>query len=50
MSNIYVSAGSNVAKGSVIGKMGSTGRSTGTHLHFEIIKDGVKLSPLSILQ
>jgi murein DD-endopeptidase MepM/ murein hydrolase activator NlpD len=50
MSKIYVSAGDNLAKGSVIGKMGSTGRSTGIHLHFEIIKDGVKLSPLSILQ
>lgn len=50
MSDIYVSEGQGVSKGSVIGKVGSTGRSTGPHLHFEIRKNGVLLNPLSFLQ
>ncbi|MDO8341177.1 MAG: M23 family metallopeptidase [Candidatus Woesebacteria bacterium] len=47
---IYVTVGQSVGRGSAIGKMGSTGRSTGTHLHFEVAKNGVKLSPLSVLK
>lgn len=50
MSNIYVKVGQNVAQGQSIGRMGSTGRSTGTHLHFEIIKNGTKLNPLTALR
>lgn len=49
MSAIYVSAGQKVGKGEVLGAMGSTGRSTGTHLHFEIIREGGRLNPYSIL-
>ena len=50
MNKIYVKAGSGVTQGQAIGQMGSTGRSTGVHLHFEIIKNGAKLNPLTLLK
>lgn len=49
MSEIYVSPGQTVSKGDVLGTMGSTGRSTGVHLHIEIRQNGTALNPLSIL-
>ncbi len=45
----YVKPGQSVRKGEVIGLMGSTGRSTGPHLHFEIRKDGIQRNPLNYL-
>ncbi|MGE7953266.1 peptidoglycan DD-metalloendopeptidase family protein [Lysinibacillus xylanilyticus] len=47
LSSINVKVGQVVEKGSVIGIMGSTGNSTGTHLHFEVEKNGSLVNPLS---
>ena len=45
-SSIDVSQGQQVEKGSVIAQIGSTGISTGPHLHFEVHLDGVYLNPI----
>lgn len=50
LSSIEVSPGQGVTKGGRIGVMGSTGRSTGTHLHFEIRSSGTLLNPLNFLR
>jgi murein DD-endopeptidase MepM/ murein hydrolase activator NlpD len=50
LSRIYVVPGQTVSRGAAIGKMGSTGRSTGIHLHFEVYSNGVRLNPLVVLK
>ncbi|RKJ32418.1 M23 family metallopeptidase, partial [Butyricicoccus sp. 1XD8-22] len=47
LSRIDVNIGQVIPKGSVIGIMGSTGNSTGTHLHFEVHKNGAIVNPLA---
>jgi murein DD-endopeptidase MepM/ murein hydrolase activator NlpD len=49
LSQIFVSAGNSVGRGALIGAMGSTGRSTGPHLHFEIRQRGAQLNPFGSL-
>lgn len=49
-SKLNVKVGDMVLRGAKIAEMGSTGRSTGTHLHFEVRQRGVSVNPAQFLQ
>jgi murein DD-endopeptidase MepM/ murein hydrolase activator NlpD len=49
LSRFNVSPGATVRRGDVIGFVGSTGRSTGAHLHYEILANGKLINPLQLL-
>ncbi len=46
MSSLLVSAGQYVSAGSLVGRVGSTGNSTGPHLHFEVLINGTAVNPM----
>jgi murein DD-endopeptidase MepM/ murein hydrolase activator NlpD len=48
MSRMAAYAGEFVRKGQVIGYVGSTGLSTGPHLHFEVLRNGRAINPMSV--
>ena len=50
MSRLNVYAGQHVRKGDVIGYIGTTGRSTGPHLHYEVRISGVAVNPIPYMQ
>jgi murein DD-endopeptidase MepM/ murein hydrolase activator NlpD len=49
MSRFNVAQGATVHRGDIIGYVGSTGRSTGAHLHYEILANGKLINPLQLL-
>ena len=49
MSEILVRTGQRVRRGDIIGRVGSTGRSTGPHLHYEVFRDGRRVNPWKYL-
>ena len=50
LSQMLVRAGQRVTRGQLIGRMGSTGRSTGSHLHYEVRIDGRAVNPIPFMK
>jgi murein DD-endopeptidase MepM/ murein hydrolase activator NlpD len=49
LASIVVTVGNNVVKGDTIGLLGTTGNSTGPHVHFEIHQGKLRLNPINFL-
>jgi murein DD-endopeptidase MepM/ murein hydrolase activator NlpD len=50
LSKISVKEGDVIERGGVVGKVGSSGRSTGAHLHYEIRRNGTAINPLRFIK
>jgi murein DD-endopeptidase MepM/ murein hydrolase activator NlpD len=50
LSKVLVKVGDRVEYGSAVGQTGSSGRSTGPHLHYEVRRNGVAIDPLRIIR
>lgn len=50
MSGLATASGQQVAKGQIIGFVGSSGYSTGPHVHFEVISEGQTIDPFYVLK
>ncbi len=50
MSKVIVEVGDTVERGQIIGHVGSTGRSSGPHLHYSLYKDGTAINPRTLLK
>jgi murein DD-endopeptidase MepM/ murein hydrolase activator NlpD len=48
-SKVLVNKGDTVQRGQAIAVVGSTGRSTGPHVHFEVLKDGRQIDPMTFV-
>ena len=49
LDSMNVAVGDAVAQGEVIGGLGSTGQATGPHVHVEVLKDGVRMDPMTVI-
>ncbi len=49
LANMTVSVGDRVLQGQEIGRVGQSGRATGPHLHFEVIRDGQRIDPTTVV-
>jgi murein DD-endopeptidase MepM/ murein hydrolase activator NlpD len=50
LSSIAIQPGQHITRGQLIGRMGSTGRSTGSHLHYEVRIDGRAVNPIPFMK
>jgi murein DD-endopeptidase MepM/ murein hydrolase activator NlpD len=50
LSSITIQPGQHITRGQLIGRMGSTGRSTGSHLHYEVRIDGRAVNPIPFMK
>jgi murein DD-endopeptidase MepM/ murein hydrolase activator NlpD len=47
---VLVKLGDTVTRGQPVALMGSTGRSTGPHVHFEVLRNGQQIDPLTFIE